>query len=449
MASVLVQCVMLGVLACASSQETCTQSGTCEAQYGKVLADADSTNLMQVKAQVSRHTNNDEEDFEAWKSPREEVQDTTILHDVALQKDILLIVRKQAGLDVSEEEMDAFFARSKIFFKEPLSKEKVGDFCWKDTEGRGVGKVPKDCPTGTEKGQFASWLPICYKKGNAMQPCIDGWRNDGLYCRMPEYGRGVGHFTLAGCEKEHGKGGCEKWGLIQYPKCKSGFTCFGCCICQPTGMSTANCKKLYGDGSHLLAGSSCYRTIDWSKLNPKYAECAGDTPELDAGLCYKKCKAGFVGVGPVCWATPTGKAINCGMGIAKNAIECSKATSDMVFSVGKLALNLATLGTSAPAVAAVSATVGSVETAWATAMDALSQIEEEDATGVTQIDMATRLLAGKTYLGGIKDMCEAKTAADAVRGAAKFAAQFDPTGVAQVVGAFTYDKCSKNPVDGS
>jgi hypothetical protein len=446
--SFLLKCVVFALVARASGQETCEQDGTCKANYaGKTMADADATNLMQMKAKVSRHSVDDEEELEAWRAPREEEEDTEVLHDMFFQKDLLLIARKQAGEYVSEEEMDAFFARSKIFFKEPLSKEKAGDFCWKDTEGRGIGKVPKDCPSGTEKGQFATWLPICYKKGNAMSPCKEGWRNDGLYCRLPEYGRGVGFFTQSGCEGKHGKGGCEKWGLIQYPKCKSGYTYFGCCICQPTGMTKANCVKLYGAGSYLIAGSSCYRTIDWSKLNPVYAECSGDTPERDAGLCYKKCKKGFTGVGPVCWAQPTGKAVNCGMGIAKSSKTCVDVISDQVFSVAKLTLNLATLGTSAPAVAAVTKVVETAEVAWSTALDAYNQLEEEDAVG--QIDMATRLIAGKTYLGGLKEVAEAKTAADAIRGAAKFGSQFDPTGVAQVVGAYTYDKCSKNPVDGS
>ncbi len=30
--------------------------------------------------------------------------------------------------------------------------------------------------------------------------------------------------------------------------------------------------------------------------------CPPHKPELDAGLCYEKCKSGYHGVGPVCWA---------------------------------------------------------------------------------------------------------------------------------------------------
>jgi hypothetical protein len=35
------------------------------------------------------------------------------------------------------------------------------------------------------------------------------------------------------CEEDNGKGNCEKNGLIYYPKCKAGYSAFGCCICRP------------------------------------------------------------------------------------------------------------------------------------------------------------------------------------------------------------------------
>jgi hypothetical protein len=453
MASFLMSWLVLALFACVSGQEICEQGETCAASVAaKTIAEADATNLMQFKAKVSRHASDGDEEFEAWRAPREDVEedeDNEVLYDVAIQKDLLLIVRKQQNQYVSEEEMEDFLSRSKIFFKEPLSKDMAGDFCWKDTQGRGVGAIPKACPAGTEKGQFATWLPICYKSGAAMQPCPDGWRNDGLYCRLAEYGRGTGHFTTSGCEATHGKGNCVQNGLIMYPKCKTSFTNFGCCICRPTNVDTAKCKQLFGAGSHLLFGSSCYRTIDWSKLSPHYAECVDPTPERDAGLCYKKCNKGFSGVGPVCWAQPTGSAVNCGMGIAKSKKTCVDIISDQVFSVAKLTLNLASMGTAAPAVAAVTKAVETAEIAWATCLDAVNQMDEKEATTEAKIDMATRLIAGKTYLGGLKEIADANSAVDAIRGAAKFGAQFDPTGVAQVIGAYTFDKCSKNPVDGA
>lgn len=34
------------------------------------------------------------------------------------------------------------------------------------------------------------------------------------------------------CEADNGVGKCEKYGLIVYPKCRTGYTNDGCCICK-------------------------------------------------------------------------------------------------------------------------------------------------------------------------------------------------------------------------
>ena len=46
--------------------------------------------------------------------------------------------------------------------------------------------------------------------------------------------------------------------------------------------------------------------------------CPPDKPEEDAGLCYPRCRAGFHGVGPVCWADTK----NIGVGIPVGLEPC-------------------------------------------------------------------------------------------------------------------------------
>jgi hypothetical protein len=46
--------------------------------------------------------------------------------------------------------------------------------------------------------------------------------------------------------------------------------------------------------------------------------CPPDRTDLDAGLCYEKCKPGFHGVGPVCWADTN----NVGVGIPVGLNPC-------------------------------------------------------------------------------------------------------------------------------
>lgn len=49
------------------------------------------------------------------------------------------------------------------------------------------------------------------------------------------YGRGVGYalWNEEKCKAEN-KIGCEKWGLIWYPRCECDYENFGCCICTET-----------------------------------------------------------------------------------------------------------------------------------------------------------------------------------------------------------------------
>lgn len=74
---------------------------------------------------------------------------------------------------------------------------------------------------------------------------------------------------------------------------------------------------------------------DWYSTDPKDSSgyevysstphsCYGDKPELDAGLCYERCKPGYHGVGPVCWAD----SVNVGEGIPVGLEPCPDGWSN-------------------------------------------------------------------------------------------------------------------------
>lgn len=134
------------------------------------------------------------------------------------------------------------------------------------------------------------------------------------------------------CEKDNGKGNCEQWGLMFYPKCKPGFHAVGCCVCSPdcpSGMSDigVSCQK-----------QSYGRTAGTSML------CAAGL-EQNGALCYPQCRTEFHGVGPVCWQKcPAQQPFDCGAGCANNQGECAKAVFDQVFSPIMAAITLATWG---------------------------------------------------------------------------------------------------------
>jgi hypothetical protein len=43
--------------------------------------------------------------------------------------------------------------------------------------------------------------------------------------------------------------------------------------------------------------------------------CPKNKPELDAGLCYERCRSGFRGVGPVCWAETQSVGVGVPIGL--------------------------------------------------------------------------------------------------------------------------------------
>jgi hypothetical protein len=120
--------------------------------------------------------------------------------------------------------------------------QEITEFIFGATITRGLKQVfdpdqYKSCKPGEVDSGY-----LCREKCKPGYKDIAGvcWAEDGTY------GRGVGFGLKAGdglslspalerCENEHGKGNCEKWGAVIYPKCKKGFKNVGCCLCEPDG----------------------------------------------------------------------------------------------------------------------------------------------------------------------------------------------------------------------
>ena len=127
--------------------------------------------------------------------------------------------------------------------------------------GRGVGKIPSSCDDGEDK-VGALCYPEC-KDGFSgsidwcREDCKDSYHNTGLTCFRPAKSKGNG------C-----KGHCD-----------DGYHNTGCTCFRPADSYTA--KAYYRGAGNPLACSS--------------------GQDKDAGLCYKQCKDGYSGSGPVCW----------------------------------------------------------------------------------------------------------------------------------------------------
>jgi hypothetical protein len=224
------------------------------------------------------------------------------------------------ALDLQEtHEVMAWIAKQVASARQP--------YCYRDSYGRGVGRPLTTCASSEEK-DGALCYPKCEPGYNGVGPvcwqdCPSGFTDIGVSCAKPSaYGRGAGHPW---------KIGDRAFSLD--PKCTPGFHSVGCCICSPdciNGMRDdgALCaKKSYGCG----VGTPF--------------DCAGGLAQ-DGALCYPPCKSGFHGVGPICWQDcPAGK-VACGAGCAESGTTCATQTTSMVTSPVMLAANIATAGSS-------------------------------------------------------------------------------------------------------
>jgi hypothetical protein len=177
--------------------------------------------------------------------------------------------------------------------------------CWVKAYGRGVGKPISDCPDGLERDGLLCY-PKCAENYTGVGPvcwqnCPSNFRNDGAFCFKPApYGRGSGYalWDEDKCNRENPQG-CERWGLMWYPRCAAGYHNVDCCICSPdcpaemTDIGISCAKHSYGRGAGIPM--TCHQE-----------------EEYDSGLCYPYCKQGYRGVGPICWGQCPENLPQCG-----------------------------------------------------------------------------------------------------------------------------------------
>jgi C1A family cysteine protease len=177
-------------------------------------------------------------------------------------------------------------------------------YMWIDYDSNRIGsgaawvKARKACPG---EGDYDAGL--CYKrcrKGyHGLGPvcwanCPEGYVSDGATCRVPissiakkSKGRGAGKPMACGPNEDKDGGLC-------YRKCRAGYKGVG-------PVCWAKCPEGYKDD-----GATCRKDVDIQKKD-SYGRGVGKplpckkNRQRQAGLCYKRCRDGYKGVGPVCW----------------------------------------------------------------------------------------------------------------------------------------------------
>ena len=277
-------------------------------------------------------------------------------------------------------------------------------FCWKQTYGRTAG-TPMICKPGYNQDTAG----LCYKQCGTNERgiatfcysnCPAGLPDNGLYCeKRGEYGRGGGYVIWAEgqCNKDNPQG-CEKWGAMWYPKCKPGYSPFGCCLCKPS------CPQGWED-----IGVSCKKPNYAREVLP-LTECPAGT-ERNGALCYPICKNDFAGNGPVCWQKcPSQMSWDCGAACSTNQKECAMAVLKQVTAPIMAVISIVSLGSAsavtAPAKAAqVAASVTKLAAAAAKVKKAFTAAKGSveamvgGAKALANIQKALKI-GGKIYVAG-------------------------------------------------
>lgn len=297
--------------------------------------------------------------------------------------------------------------------------EAASPVCWKSSYGRGAGIIPTSCNSAHPDSKGG----LCYEQcrpgyTGALTMCVPdcpaGFRDDGLYCYKPgpvqraafKWEFGDKPFSLddarARCaQSDLGRQyGCGTFNAdtIVYSLCPPSYTTAPVI----TNLCTPVCPAGMTD-----IGISCQKST-YDRGVGRIPDCSGNTPVKDAGLCYKGCKSGYYGVGPVCWASCPSGWTDCGAMCGTSKGACATAITNQVTSSAMVALNVTLIAVTAGG--AAGATAG-VEVGEAAAEDAAKTGEEvaaeqaakaADSSGQTAAEQTLKNQVRQQLVQGLK-----------------------------------------------
>ncbi|KAF0717515.1 Aste57867_2248 [Aphanomyces stellatus] len=187
-----------------------------------------------------------------------------------------------------------------------------------------------------------------------------------------DYGRGEGYPWKFGdalndsgmilrCERDKGKGNCEKCGQIIYPKCASGYVVLGCKICHavaPALLSNENVLDEEGvmnpvfnlddavnDQALVPYGRGAgypWKFGDSLNHDGQFNRCQAANGNGNCELCgyniYPKCKPGYTGTPSACAICyPTAHVLAANDALALEAMQLTETATDDTASVATAA----------------------------------------------------------------------------------------------------------------
>lgn len=276
--------------------------------------------------------------------------------------------------------------------------------CWKGTYGRGVGIIPTSCMGAYPDKNAGLCYPRCragfYGVGPVCwQGCPSSFTDTGVDCLKPppvsrdafpwKFGDGLNmNDAMKRCQRQSSLGkryGCGFYNshTMVYSNCPPSYKtapvitslCTPVCPSNMTDIGVSCQKSSYGRGvGHI-------------------PDCGGNTPVKDAGLCYKRCNAGYNGVGPVCWGSCPAGWTDCGAMCGRSRAACVTAIGNQVTSTGMAAAMITTDAVTAGAATGATAAAGVAESTAEQAGKVAAKVAAEEAAKATLKSQVRNLLA--------------------------------------------------------
>lgn len=340
------------------------------------------------------------------------------------------------------------------------------EFCWRDSYGRGVGRLRTQCSGGKIRIGALCYdrCPRGYRRVgvDCHQDCPSGFRDNGLTCTKRDFRDGTVTrqpycFNLFArprqgnnrCYEEHGRENCVTRGACTYQRCPTptepgvryessgnqGQLCIPFVDCPAVGMING----------FQVTGRSCMKQPFMASPGLSSPRCR-EGEDRDGLLCYRPCRRGYNGVGPVCWDRRPQGFVNCGFGAAADRATCRSITNSQVFAVGTLFSTVVTFGASAGLFGAANAVNKAEESSGLIArLKTFAQEVYDWYTMSGAEDLANTYFLFSRVDAASLDAGENpfQTPEDVVRFIARVTAIFDTTGISSSIASFTYPTCAE------
>ena len=259
-------------------------------------------------------------------------------------------------------------------------------YCYRNSYDRGVGIVPETrCANGRDR-----YGALCYNKcpgGYVRQDA--GGSNFACVKSCPSgYRKTIQNI----CEIEKAQRKCD-W------HCKQGWREVAGGQCRKNGTALLNAKTCYCPDKYNNMGANCQIDPKYQDITMPYAggqsnqrrytdpyplvNYCKSNRELQAGMCYNKCRANYHGLVTACWQNCQPGKVECAAGCASSKQDCAMSTVNQVMSVALVANAIyAKYAEAYPAATKAASEMTAIEKAMARFTEALTEFMAKNAQNI-------------------------------------------------------------------